>query len=197
MIRRAWLRRCDRSSGGFDLDERIRTAITATPEHAWESALDATGAARDEAQVTEVTGLLRHSAGGDRLETWPGGMRIIVRREEIETGTQLSLFEQLNGYRYQPLATATSSGQLQRLEARHRVHARVEGFIRCGKATGLAKWPSALVRDQHRLMRTSESTRSGRLATGSDRWDEHLTPPGLSSPESRSCPRRYAGRRDR
>ena len=31
---------------------------------------------------------------------------------------------------------------MQRLEARHRVHARVEGFIRCGKATGLAQWPS-------------------------------------------------------
>lgn len=31
---------------------------------------------------------------------------------------------------------------MQRLEARHRVHARVEGFIRCGKDTGLARWPS-------------------------------------------------------
>ena len=129
-------------SVGFDLDERIRTAITALPEHAWEPALDATGAPREDAQVAEVTGLLRHSAGGDRLDTWPAGMRILVRREEIETGAQLSLFEQLNGYRYQPLATATVGGQVQRLEARHRVHARVEGFIRCGKATGLAKWPS-------------------------------------------------------
>ena len=26
--------------------------------------------------------------------------------------------------------------------ARHRVPARVEGFIRCGKETGLARWPS-------------------------------------------------------
>jgi hypothetical protein len=40
------------------------------------------------------------------------------------------------------LATATRGGQVQRLEARHRVHARVEGFIRCGKDTGLARWPS-------------------------------------------------------
>ena len=129
-------------SVGFDLDERIRTAITALPEHAWEPALDATGAPREDAQVAEVTGLLRRSAGGDRLDTWPGGMRIIVRREQVETGAQLSLFEQLNGYRYQPLATATVGGQVQRLEARHRVHARVEGFIRCGKDTGLAAWPS-------------------------------------------------------
>ena len=90
-----------------------------------------------------MTGLLRHSTGGDRLNTWPAGMRIMVRREQIETGAQLSLFEQTNGYRYQVIATATVGGQVQRLEARHRVHARVEGFIRCGKATGLAKWPSS------------------------------------------------------
>gem|GEM_PF-1466644 len=107
-------------SVGFDLDERVRK----------------------DAQVAEVTGLLRHSSGGDRLDTWPDGMRILVRREEIETGAQLSLFEQVNGYRCQPLATAAAGGQAQRLEARHRVHARAEGFIRCGKATGLAKWPS-------------------------------------------------------
>ncbi|MGF6884491.1 hypothetical protein ABIA39_005726 [Nocardia sp. GAS34] len=30
----------------------------------------------------------------------------------------------------------------QRLEVRHRVHARVEGCIRNAKATGFAKWPS-------------------------------------------------------
>lgn len=130
-------------SVGFDLDERVRAAIGATPDQTWEAALDAAGAARDDAQVAEVTGLLRHSCGGDRLQTWPAGMRIVVRREEIETGAQLSLFEQVNGYRYQVIATATAGGQVQRLEARHRVHARVEGFIRCGKATGLGKWPSA------------------------------------------------------
>jgi hypothetical protein len=130
-------------SVGFDLHERVRTAIAALPEQVWEAALDAAGTAREDAQVAEVTGLLRDSCGGDRLQTWPGGMRIIVRREEIETGAQLSLFEQLNGYRYQPLATATAGGQVQRIEARHRVHARVEGFIRRGKATGLGKWPSS------------------------------------------------------
>ena len=90
-----------------------------------------------------MTGLLRESAGGDRLDGWPKDMRILVRREKIEVGAQLSLFEQLNGFRYQITATATRGGQPQLLEARHRVHARVEGFIRCGKDTGLARWPSA------------------------------------------------------
>ncbi|KAA8946862.1 transposase, partial [Mycobacterium sp.] len=79
---------------------------------------------------------------GDRLAGWPADMRILVRREKIEEGRQLSLFEQINGYRYQLLATNTAGGQPQRLEARHRVHARVEGFIRCAKDTGLARWPS-------------------------------------------------------
>jgi hypothetical protein len=130
-------------SVGFDLDARVRTAIALLPEHVWSAALDATGMARDDAALAEVTGLLRQSCGGDRLRTWPAGMRILVRREPIEEGRQLSLFEQTNGYRYQPFATNTTGGQVQKLEARHRVHARVEGFIRRAKDTGLAKWPSS------------------------------------------------------
>ena len=129
-------------SVGFDLDHRVRGAIGQMPAAGWSPALDAHGGPREDAQVAELTGLLRESAGGDRLDGWPTDMRILVRRERIEAGTQLSLFEQLNGFRYQVTATATGGGQVQRLEARHRVHARVEGFIRCGKDTGLARWPS-------------------------------------------------------
>jgi hypothetical protein len=131
-------------SVGFDLDKRLRNAITLLPDHVWSAALDATGNTReDDAGIAELTGLLRHSATGDELATWPAGMRILIRREPVTTGTQLSLFEQTNGYRYQPFATNTPTGQIQRLEARHRVHARVEGFIRCAKDTGLARWPSS------------------------------------------------------
>jgi hypothetical protein len=129
-------------SVGFDLDQRARVAIGQMPAAGWEAALDAAGKARDDAQVAELTGLLREGADGDRLDRWPADMRILARREQIEEGRQLSLFEQINGYRYQVIATATRGGQVQRLEARHRVHARVEGFIRCGKDTGLARWPS-------------------------------------------------------
>jgi len=130
-------------SVGFDLDARVRGGIALLPEDTWADALDSTGAARDDAGIAEVTGLLRESYTGDKLATWPAGMRIVVRREPIEEGAQLSLFEQTNGYRYQPFATNADGGQVQRLEARHRVHARVEGFIRCAKATGLARWPSS------------------------------------------------------
>lgn len=130
-------------SVGFDLDARVKNAISLLPEHVWSPALDAKGAAREDAAIAEVTGLLREGYAGDKMGTWPAGMRILVRREPVEEGKQLSLFEQINGYRYQPFATNTSGGQIQKLEARHRVHARVEGFIRCAKDTGLARWPSS------------------------------------------------------
>jgi hypothetical protein len=57
---------------------------------------------------------------------------------------QVSLFEQHDGYRYQVIATNTVGGQLQRLEARHRVHARVEDDVRNAKATGLRRLPSTV-----------------------------------------------------
>ena len=75
-------------------------------------------------------------------------MRVIVRRERPHAGAQLSLFEETDGWRYQLLATNTPLrspgrlGQIAFLEARHRVHARVEDRIRTGKATGLNHLPS-------------------------------------------------------
>lgn len=134
-------------SVGFDLDERARAAISLLPASIWESALDAEGRPRKDAHVAELTGLLRESAGPDgritdQLSTWPDDMRVIVRREPIPAGMQVSLFEQHDGYRYQITATNTAGGQLQRLEARHRVHARVEDGVRTAKATGLRRLPS-------------------------------------------------------
>ena len=60
-------------SAGFDFDERIRAVLPRLPESAWTPALDADGTPRPDAQVAELTGLLRHSAGGDRLAGWPRG----------------------------------------------------------------------------------------------------------------------------
>lgn len=125
---------------GFDLDERNRQAISRLPGDTWQAALNPDGRARDDAEVAELTGLLRSSPGPngkpvDLLTTWPEDMRVIVRREPIPIGMQVSLFEQHDGYRYQVMATNTVGGQLQRLEARHRVHARVEDGVRtaCGR----------------------------------------------------------------
>ncbi|TMR87922.1 IS1380 family transposase [Nonomuraea basaltis] len=133
-------------SVGFDLDERAKTAIAALPEDGWVCVLDDEGHARpaEQAGTAELTGLLRHSAGGDRLKNWPAGMRVLVRREKPGSGAKLSDFEKARGWRYQVIATNTSAEVLpvQRGESRHRVHARVEDFIRCGKDTGLARLPS-------------------------------------------------------
>lgn len=132
---------------GFALDERARAAITTLGPHGWQPALDPDGDPRQEAHVAELTDLLRHHIGPDgtptdRLDSWPQDLRVIVRREPIPDGKTVSLFEQHRGHRYQLIATNTPNGQLQRLEARHRVHARVEDGIRTAKATGLAHLPS-------------------------------------------------------
>jgi Transposase DDE domain group 1 len=139
-------------SVGFAADERVRAAISHVPASAWQHVLDGGGHARDldEAAVVELTGLLREqpsALGGDRLKAWPAGMRVIVRRERPHPGAQLSLFEEADGYRYQPFATNTPPqpgrlGQIAFLEARHRAHARVEDAIRTGKNTGLGHLPS-------------------------------------------------------
>jgi hypothetical protein len=67
---------------------------------------------------------------------------VLVRRERPHPGAQIDAFEERDGWRYQCLATDTTLGQLAFLEARHRAHARVEDRIRCGKDTGLNRFPS-------------------------------------------------------
>jgi hypothetical protein len=116
-------------SAGFDFDERIRAALPRLPETAWTPALDADGTPRPGVQVAELTGLLRHSAGGDRLAGWPADMRILIRRENPHPGAQLTLSGQHEGKRYQVIVTNTPRGQIQFLEARHRTQARVEDCI--------------------------------------------------------------------
>jgi hypothetical protein len=67
-----------------------------------------------------------------------------VRREIPHPGAQLSLFDTIEGFRHQVVATDTpvGHGSIQYLETRHPVHARVEDRIRCGKDTGFGRFPS-------------------------------------------------------
>jgi hypothetical protein len=135
---------------GWDLTERERTAISRVPARAWTTVLDTEGNPRglDKAGLVELTALLREHPDGDQLATWPTDLRVIARREKPHPGAQLSLFEQLDGWRYQLIATNTPDTRgntAQFLEARHRPHARVEDAIRCGKNTGLGHLPSTSI----------------------------------------------------
>ncbi|MGI8692895.1 MAG: IS1380 family transposase [Geodermatophilaceae bacterium] len=122
-------------SVGFPTNGSVRAAIGLIPAWVWRPAVDAVGGVRVGADVAEITGLL--TLGG-----WPAGMRVIVRRERPHPGAQLDAFEEHDGYRYQAVCTNTPSGSIQFLEARHRAHARVEDRIRCGKDTGIGRFPS-------------------------------------------------------
>src|SRR5215204_4328962 len=121
-------------SVGFTMTERVQQAILALPERAWIPAVDADGELREAA---DVAGMLPDLAAAG----WPDGIRVIVRRERPHPGAQLT-FSDVHGYRFQAFATDTRVGQLAALEARHRAHATVEDRIRCGKNTGLGRFPS-------------------------------------------------------
>jgi hypothetical protein len=125
-------------SVGWAITERERAAITAVPKNVWADAIDADGGHRDGAGLAEITGVLPARA----LTGYPGGTRVIVRRERPHPGAQLDAFEEADGWRYTAFATDTGFGQLAHLDARHRAHARVEDRIRCAKDTGLDHFPS-------------------------------------------------------
>ncbi len=126
-------------SVGFTMTEKVQAAILALPGSAWTPAAESDGSPREGADVAELTGLLPDLAAAG----WPEGMRVIVRRERPHPGAQLT-FSDVDGWRFQAFATDTPVGQLAHLEARHRAHARVEDRIRCGKDTGLGRFPSRL-----------------------------------------------------
>lgn len=126
-----------RFSVGAPIDAEVRDAISTLPASAWSAAIDADDEIRDGAQVADLTGLLDGSS-------FPDGTRFIVRRERPHPGAQLDLFDTVEGFRHQLIATDSpvGSGPLAFIDARHRAHARVEDRIRTGKATGFGRFPS-------------------------------------------------------
>jgi hypothetical protein len=120
-------------SVGFTLPTDFADTINAVPAHGWTPAYDADRAPRDGAWVAEVTGLMN-------LNTWPAGMRVIVRKERPHPGAQLRVTD-ADGHRITAFATNTRCGQLADLELRHRRRARCEDRIRNSKDTGLTNLP--------------------------------------------------------
>jgi hypothetical protein len=133
-----WLTACRLSySVGFGLPDHTADLLAAIPASAWSPALDAEGAVRDGAWVTELTGLLD-------LRRWPAGMRVIARVERPHPGAQLRITDH-DGNRVTAFATNTRPGgphaQIADLELRHRRRARCEDRIRAAKDTGLTNLP--------------------------------------------------------
>lgn len=120
-------------SVGITLTEAMETAIDLLPTDVWTPAYDADGEVRKGAWVAEITGLLD-------LQSWPVGMRIIVRKERPHPGAQLRITDR-DGLRLTAFATNTTKGQLPDLELRHRGRARCEDRIRHAKDTGLRNLP--------------------------------------------------------
>jgi hypothetical protein len=116
----------------FDLTEPVREAILAMPEEAWLPAISQDGEVREGAAVCELHNL--------DLAAWPSGTRAICRRERPHPGAQLT-FTDHQGFRFQTFITDQQDPDIVALEVRHRGHARVEDRIRCGKDTGLRKFP--------------------------------------------------------
>ncbi len=120
-------------SVGFTLPPNTAELLTLIPDEVWQVALDSAGGVRDGAWVAELTGLLD-------VKGWPPGMRIIARKERPHPGAQLRITD-VDGLRVTAFATNTASGQLAKLELRHRRRARCEDRIRNAKDTGLANLP--------------------------------------------------------
>jgi hypothetical protein len=120
-------------SVGLTITGDIQDAIGKIPAGAWTQAYDGDGEPRQGAWIAEITGMLG-------LDSWPAGMRVIVRKERPHPGAQLR-FTDIDGHRFTCLATGTKGGQLPDLELRHRRRARCEDRIRCAKDTGLRNLP--------------------------------------------------------
>ncbi|MDY7103740.1 MAG: IS1380 family transposase, partial [Actinomycetota bacterium] len=91
----------DRNVGfsvGYHITAAVQAALNKVSENDWIAATEKDGAARDGAQVVELTGSVP-------LDAWPAGTRLIVRRERPHPGAQLSLFDHLSGWRHTAFLT--------------------------------------------------------------------------------------------
>jgi hypothetical protein len=126
-----------RFSISLPADERVRAAVLAVGEAAWQPAVGPDGQPRPGAEVAELASL--------DLAGWPPGTRAICRREDPHPGAQLS-FTDADGHRFQVFITDQPDPDIAILELRHRQRARIEDRIRGGKATGLRNLPFDLLR---------------------------------------------------
>jgi hypothetical protein len=111
----------------------ISRTYTETNSLRWAPAVRQNGQQRPGAQVAELTDLV------DPPESWPDGVRLIVRREPLHPGAQHTLFPSAN-FRYWGHWT-NQAGDPVELDAAMRAHAHVENHIRRLKDSGLCRFP--------------------------------------------------------
>jgi hypothetical protein len=126
---------------GWPVDERTLAGIEQLPESHWGAAVHADGDVDPAAQVADLTGIIRHGPGGDRLATWPRCMRLITRRTP-RPATKPAKFGEHPDWEYGAFVTNTPDGQVQFLDARHRTQAHVEDRMKQFKACGARNLPS-------------------------------------------------------
>ena len=172
---------------GWPVDQRTQGALAQVREQDWTTALDAHGDPDPDAGVVELTGILRHSHGGDQMSTWPKDVRVIARRVPRPCGEQAKLGEDAH-WRYGAFATNTSTGQIQWLDARHRTQAHVEDKIKELKAVGAENLPS---KDWDR---NSAWLQLAALAASLNAWLRHLALDGqLAAAEPKALRFRLLG----
>ena len=123
-------------------------AIRQVPAAAWKPGTAQDGAAEDDKDVAEITGLMT------RAGNWPGGLRWIARRVKPSRRhlRNLTDYEKKTGWKYSitctnipdaGIAGVPGSHHAQYLDTVHREHAVVEtGGVRTAKAMGLRNLPS-------------------------------------------------------
>jgi hypothetical protein len=120
---------------GHQLTVDVAKVLVAVPERAWQPAISADGTElREHAEVVEITDLVD-------LSGWPGGCRMVARREDPHPGAQLT-FTDVDGHRYQVFVTDLADADIAYLEALYRGRGRAERQICDTKTTGLANLPS-------------------------------------------------------
>jgi hypothetical protein len=152
---------------GWPVDERTLAGIEQLRQRDWNAAIHADGAPDPDAQVAELTGILRAGPDGDRMPSWPVDLRVIARRVPRPAGKQTKLGENPD-WEYGAFATNTPSGQLQFLDARHRTQAHVEDRVKQFKACGARNLPSI---DYNR---NAAWLQLAALATSLTAWLRHL-----------------------
>jgi hypothetical protein len=133
---------------GWMITAADEDAIRQVPAGAWKPGTAQDGAAEDDKDVAEITGLMT------RAGNWPGGLRWIARRVKPSRRhlRNLTDYEKKTGWKYSitctnipdaGIAGVPGSHHAQYIDTVHREHAVVEtSGVRTAKAMGLRNLPS-------------------------------------------------------